>query len=70
MNDAMAAAAALHLGRDELWKRCPPLAADCEHALLLLPIVEFRQTVICGKCGGLDTEASRGVFPGVQPGEG
>jgi hypothetical protein len=62
VNDAFAAAAAMQLSRDELWKRRPPLAADCEHDLDLLPIVEFRQTVICRKCGGLDVEASRRVL--------
>ena len=69
MNEAASAAAAMQLGRDELWKRRPALAADCVHDLELLPIVEIRQTVVCRKCGGLDVEASWRVF-GEQPGEG
>jgi hypothetical protein len=68
MSEAFAQAAARQMGRDELWKRRPPLAADCEHDLECLPVVEFRQTVVCRKCGGLDVDASRGVLG--QPGGG
>jgi hypothetical protein len=70
MSEALTAAAMLQLGRDELWKRRPPLAAGCVHDLELLPIVEIRQTVVCRKCGGLDVEASRRALEGVPPGEG
>ena len=58
MSEAFAQAAARQMARDELWKRRPPLAADCEHDLEWLPVVEFRQTVVCRKCGGLDVDAS------------
>lgn len=59
MNDAFAAAAAAQMARDDIWTRRPALDPGCEHDLELLPIVEFRQTVICRKCRGLDVEASR-----------
>ena len=62
MSEAFAQAAARQMARDELWKRHPPLAADCDHDLLCLLVIEARQTVICRKCGGLDVEASRRVI--------
>lgn len=54
----MVTAAAMHLGRDELWKRRPALAADCDHDLVWLQVIEVRQSVVCRKCGGLDVETS------------
>lgn len=51
-------AALAGLSRDALWKNPPPLAEGCEHDFELLPIIEFRQTVICANCGGLDAERS------------
>jgi len=62
VNGAFTAAAAMQMARDELWKRRPPLDPACQHELELLPIVEFRQTVVCRKCGGLDVDASYRVF--------
>lgn len=60
VSDAFAtAAAAEQMARDELWKRRPPLDPACEHELLWLLVIEFRQSVICRKCGGLDVETSR-----------
>lgn len=56
----------MQLTRDGLWKRRPPLAAECDHDLLCLLIIEPRQTVICRKCGGLDVDASRRVI--TEPG--
>jgi len=52
-------AAAATVSRDTLWRDPVPLAADCGHVLRCLPIVEFRQTVICMRCGGLDVALSR-----------
>ena len=45
-------------GRDAIWRNPPPLAADCDHDLRCLPCIEFRQTVLCARCGGLDTALS------------
>ena len=59
--DPVINAAAATLARDALWRNPPPLAAGCEHDLELLPVVEPRFTVMCRKCGGLDTEASRAI---------
>ena len=56
---AFARAAAVTLGRDALWRDPPPLAADCGHAFRCLPVVEFRQTVVCARCGGLNVGLSR-----------
>lgn len=56
---ASARAAAATLGRDALWRDPPPLAAGCDHAVRCLPVVEFRQTVICIRCRGLDVDLSR-----------
>jgi len=52
-------AAAATVSRDILWRDPTPLAGDCDHVLRCLPVVEFRQTVICVRCGGLDTALSR-----------
>jgi len=57
-------AAAVTMARDALWRDMPPLASGCAHDLELLPVVEFRQTVVCRKCGGLDVEASRAALRG------
>jgi hypothetical protein len=62
MSDAFAEAAARQLARDELWRRRPPLAADCDHDLLCLLCIEPRQTVICRNCGGLDEDAAYRVL--------
>lgn len=59
--DALAVAAAEHLNRDALWKESPPLADGCDHERELLPITEFRVTVACRACGGLDKETSRRI---------
>lgn len=48
-------------GRDLIWREKPPLAADCGHDLRCLPCIEYRQTVLCSKCGGLDTALSVAV---------
>lgn len=61
MNDALTEAAAATLARDALWRDPPPLAAGCAHDLELLPVIEPRFTVMCRKCRGLDTEASRAI---------
>lgn len=58
---AFARAAAATLSRDALWRNPPPLAADCEHDLRCLPVAEFRQTVLCAKCGGLDVTLSQAI---------
>ena len=55
-------AAAATMARDALWRDPPLLAPDCAHDLELLPVVEFRQTVVCQKCGGLDVEASHAAI--------
>lgn len=60
-SDPLVLAAASTLARDALWRDPPPLAADCEHDLELLPVIEARFTVLCRKCGGLDVEASRAI---------
>ena len=52
-------AAAETMNRDELWREKPPLEPGCDHDLELLPIIEFRQSVVCANCGGLDVEASQ-----------
>lgn len=67
MDGAIARAAAATLSRDAIWRDKPPLASDCEHDLRCLPIVEYRQTVLCAKCGGLDTALSVAIadFPGT-----
>lgn len=57
--NAILTAAAETLNRDRLWKESPPLEDGCNHDLELLPIIEFRQTVVCANCGGLDVERSR-----------
>lgn len=44
--------------RDELWHESPALEPGCEHDRTLLPIIEFRVTVVCRNCGGLDKEMS------------
>ena len=62
MSDPLAAAGAMQMARDELWRNPPPLAADCNHDLLCLLVIEPRQTVLCRKCGGLDADASRQVL--------
>jgi hypothetical protein len=62
MTEALMTAAAMQMARDELWRNPPPLAADCEHDLLCLLVIEVRQTVICRKCGGLDIDTSRRVL--------
>lgn len=54
----MMAAAAETVNRDALWREKPALEPGCEHDLELLPIVEFRQSVVCANCGGLDVKAS------------
>lgn len=59
--DPFLLAAASTLARDALWRDPPPLAADCEHDLELLPVIEPRFTVLCRKCGGLDVEASQAI---------
>lgn len=59
--DPFVVAAASTLARDALWTLPPPLAADCEHDLELLPVIEPRFTVVCRKCGGLDVTASRAI---------
>jgi len=58
MSDAIARAAAGGLSRDAIWRDKPPLAADCEHDLRCLPCIEYRQTVMCARCGGLDAALS------------
>jgi hypothetical protein len=58
VNDAIARAAAEGLNRDAIWRDKPPLAGDCEHDLRCLPVIEYRQTVLCAKCGGLDMALS------------
>ena len=60
--DPFTAAAAAQIARDELWRNPPILADGCQHDLLCLLCIEFRQTVICRKCGGLDEDASRRVI--------
>ena len=55
-------AAAEHLRRDALWADPPPLADGCEHDMRLLPVIEFRFTVTCARCGGLDAELSRDMM--------
>ena len=62
MTSPLATAAAMQISRDELWRDPPVLAADCEHDLLCLLVIEPRQTVVCRKCGGLDADASRLVL--------
>ena len=59
---ALVRAAAGTLARDALWRNPPPLAADCEHDLLWLLVIEARQTVVCRKCGGLDVDISRRIL--------
>ena len=48
-------------GRDAIWRNPPPLAADCDHDLRCLPCIEFRQTVLCARCGGLDVTLSLAI---------
>ena len=55
---AVIRAAAGTLGRDAIWREPPPLASDCEHDLRCQPVIEYRQTVLCAKCGGLDVNLS------------
>jgi len=59
--DALIQAAAAGLTRDAIWRDKPPLAGDCEHDLRCLPCIEYRQTVLCAKCGGLDTLLSQAI---------
>jgi hypothetical protein len=61
MDAALASAAAGQAERDELWRESPALEPGCEHERELLPIIEFRQTVICRNCGGLDKDLSRRI---------
>ena len=71
-DDAVMTAAWMQMGRDELWRNPPLLAADCEHDLLCLLVIESRQTVICRKCGGLTRTPPAGCSPGparLIPGE-
>ena len=56
---AFAAAAAEIARRDALWRSRPCLADECEHDWRCLPVVEFRQTVVCAKCGGFNKDLSR-----------
>lgn len=58
---AFYAAAAEGLRRDALWRNPPPLAGDCDHDMRVLPVTEFRQTVLCAKCGGLDVTLSQAI---------
>jgi len=55
------------LDRNAIWREKPPLDPGCEHHLRCLPCVEYRQTVLCTRCGGLDTALSVAVanFPGA-----
>lgn len=62
---ALTRAALLTMSRDALWRDPPPLAADCDHDPECLPVIEFRQTVLCRKCGGLDVPASRELTIGA-----
>jgi hypothetical protein len=55
---ALVIAAGSQSARDAIWRNPPPLAGDCGHDLRCLPAAEFRQTVPCSKCGGLDTALS------------
>lgn len=55
-------AAAESLRRDALWADPPPLADGCGHDMRLLPVIEFRMTVTCLKCGGLDADLSRDMM--------
>lgn len=59
--DAIALAATEGLTRDAIWRTPPPLASGCEHDLRCLPCIEYRQTVLCAKCGGLDTALSQAI---------
>lgn len=61
MEAAIADAAAETLTRDTLWRESPALEDGCEHDRVLLPIIEFRQTVVCANCGGLDKELSEKI---------
>lgn len=45
--------------RDALWRERPLPEPGCNHDFELLPIIEFRQTIICANCGGLDVESSQ-----------
>lgn len=66
MNDTeIARAAAIHLTRGAIWRQKPTLAEGCEHDLRCLPAVEWRQTVLCAKCGGLEVTLSIAIadFP-------
>jgi hypothetical protein len=56
---ALAAAADEQWKRDGLWRERPALEPGCVHDLELLPIIEFRQSIVCANCGGLDAETSR-----------
>lgn len=47
--------------RDALWKNPPPLDADCEHEFRRLPVIEFRVTVLCLKCRGLNIPLSQAI---------
>ena len=47
--------------RDALWKNPPPLDDDCEHEFRALPMIEFRVTVLCLRCRGLNTELSQAI---------
>jgi hypothetical protein len=66
-NAPLLTAAAMQMARDELWRNPSPLAADCDHDLLCLLVIEARQTVLCRKCGGLDADTSRRML--TEPGK-
>ena len=61
LTDAIARGAISTFARDTLWNNPPPLIANCDHDLELLPIIEPRFTVQCRKCGGLDVQASQAI---------
>jgi hypothetical protein len=49
------------LERDAIWRDAPNPAPACDHDYRRLPVVEFRQTVTCAKCGGLSADLSRAI---------
>jgi hypothetical protein len=59
MDAAVFSAAIAQAEQDELWREAPPLEDGCEHDLELLPVVQFRVSVVCRNCGGLAAELAR-----------
>jgi hypothetical protein len=66
MTDAILQAGLIQMTRDSLRRNPPPFAADCEHQIVALAVVDFRFDYACTKCGGFRS-FSAGLVSGMDP---